>query len=186
MTILESARQTVASMSYQWYRPATYLVFVPGLSLLIQKIQMRAMLPLMPANFSLQKQNQELIRTADSQARKFITVCKWHLVGSLLQILMVRRTAMKIQRFRLPILVMGAIATFELLDTAYKAFKIRVTIFDFDKDKHLTGVTYNTTIFNLLYTSLLMKQIALTRKKIFGVPCFPSCIRGKSFLPPLS
>lgn len=119
-------------MSYRWDCPATYLVFVPGLSLLIQKIQMKAVLPLPP----FPKLNEaatfiEGSKRLDLASRKFINICKWHLRGSFVQAFILLSLANKTKKIALPILAIGISIFYELLDTTHKALKNKPAIYEF-------------------------------------------------------
>ncbi len=119
---LLNIRQDLAAIDYDGTKLQTYLVFVPGLSLIIQKIQMANTLPL---NNNLTTQNAAQI---DAQSRKFANICKWHLRGAMIQMI---ATVIAVKVFAAPIfLVLTLLAMYELADTYIKSQK-SVTFFDF-------------------------------------------------------
>jgi hypothetical protein len=102
---------------------------VPGLSLLIQKIQLSNLLP-------LGDYNSNKFIEADLGARKFVKLCKWHLRGSMIQILI---CVISKEVFEKPVfLLLGAIATFELVFTLWQASR-EITIRKFHQDGYYTS-----------------------------------------------
>lgn len=61
---LSSIKQKLENIDYAWTKPQTYLVLVPGLSLVIQKIQLANTLPLM------NDVNQQNVAQADAKSKK--------------------------------------------------------------------------------------------------------------------
>jgi hypothetical protein len=115
----------MVSMTYNWSNPTTYLVFVPIVSLIVQKFQL---IPVSPHGHCTPV-------IADQKARTFLKVCKWHLRGSLVQTLFFIATAIKINRLPFPLLVLGLFSTFEHLNTAYIAINNPVVIYKFFPDE---------------------------------------------------
>lgn len=105
----------LSAVTYEGDQLDTYLVFIPGVSLLLQKIQMANLLPL-PQNVS-----QGNIQEVNEQNRKFSLLCKWHLRGSLTQ-LVVSAAAIKIFAANF-FLLFAAAAFYELMDTSYHALQ---------------------------------------------------------------
>jgi hypothetical protein len=67
--------QNLEKIDYAWTKPQTYLVLVPGLSLIVQKIQLASALPL------TNPVTQENVEQANAKSMKFAKICKWHLRG---------------------------------------------------------------------------------------------------------
>lgn len=111
MTI-PNIRQNLENIDYDRKNPKTYLVFVPGLSLVIQKIQMAKVLPLP----EFQANNK-----CEFKHNKFFDICKWHLRGSAVQC---AALSIAIKTLALPIFsYITLVSLFELGDTAIKALK---------------------------------------------------------------
>lgn len=116
-------RQQLADIDYAWTKPQTYLVFIPGLSLMIQKIQFANTLPL------ITNVTQHNVVQADAKSRKFANICKWHLRGSLIQII---ATILAVKTFAVPLFsTLAIIATYELIDTFIRSLKNSVTFYEF-------------------------------------------------------
>lgn len=132
-------RQGLENIDYAWTEPKTYLVFVPGLSLLIQKIQLANTLPL------IQSVTQENVIQADLESRKFANICKWHLRGSMIQIIVgsiLITSAIAIQMFTIPLFsLLTILATYEMVDTFVKGFKNSVTFYEFYPNGNIKSAT---------------------------------------------
>lgn len=103
-------------IDYGWQKPEIYMVFVPGLSLVIQKMQMAKVLPLTP-----NKERNSSDVAANDKAKKFIDICKWHLRGSITQVL-VCTVAVKV--FALPVFsLIALVSLYEMSDTFARAYK---------------------------------------------------------------
>lgn len=110
-------RQNLENIDYAWTKPQTYLVLVPGLSLIIQKIQLANTLPLIDNV------------TEQAKSRKFANICKWHLRGSMIQI---TASIIAIKVFAVPLFSLLAIlATYELVDTLMKSLRNSITLYEF-------------------------------------------------------
>jgi hypothetical protein len=136
--ILSVIKQNLKNIDYAWDNPQTYLVFVPGLSLAIQKIQIATVLPLKTENLfkSLQKhwkpeckENLTLLMQENNErSKKFAAICKWHLTGSLVQMLV---SAVAVKFFAAPLLsIFLMISAYELGDTFVKALTNQMTIIE--------------------------------------------------------
>ncbi len=79
-------RQSLENIDYAWNKPQTYLVLVPGLSLIIKNIQLAEVLPLPPINNVILISPNEAIQL-EASSRKFATICKWHFGGSIIQMI---------------------------------------------------------------------------------------------------
>lgn len=125
---LSNIKQSLEKIDYAWNKPHTYLVLIPGLSLYIEKIQLAITVPLVESY--TQEERDVLI---DIHSRKFDNITKWHLRGSLIQIL-ASVAAIKILShplFRQIALVAGCLAFCEVLYTSFYRFKIPVTLYEF-------------------------------------------------------
>ena len=65
-------------MDYSWKKPASYLVLVPGMPLILQSIQFNKVLPL--TKFDIQSDTGRYQRNQD----KFLKICKWNGRGSMI------------------------------------------------------------------------------------------------------
>ena len=121
-------RQSLENIDYSWTKPQTYLVFVPGLSLLIQKIQLASTLPLIDdANVTPQNMQE-----AAAKSRKFTDICKWHLRGSMIQMIAaVIATKVFVARLFPLIAIFAALAAFEMVDTISQGIKNKPTLYEF-------------------------------------------------------
>jgi hypothetical protein len=118
---LSGIKTNMQKLDYSWSNPAAYSVVIPGLSLIVQKVQLYNLLPMMtdvkPHNFI----------KADMQARQFMKVCDWHMAGSMVQII---ATAFLVNYFAIPMLALIAVpAVYEFLDTAIKRLRNRIVIY---------------------------------------------------------
>ena len=138
-------RQSIESIDYAWTKPQTYLVFVPGLSLLIQKIQFANILPLtkyvqllpLPNNAEFPQPTPD----EDAKTRHFINICKWHLRGSLVQI---AASTIAIKTLALPIFsLLAIVAGFEMVDTFIKIVRNPATVYEFHPNGAVKTVISN-------------------------------------------
>lgn len=128
----ENIRNKLVKIEYGKSNPSTYMVFIPVLSLIVQKIQMAHLLPLKNA------QNQGSYSQQNSISLKLINVCKWHLRGSMVQTVACI-VASKI--YKLPIFsIIGILAMYEILDTGFKALTNKVSVYKLSPDGVLQGV----------------------------------------------
>ena len=126
-------RQSLEKIDYAWTKPQTYLVLVPGLSLIIQKIQLANTLPLIN-DVTLEGMSQ-----ADAKSRKFANICKWHLRGSMIQI---AASVIAIKIFAVPLFSLLAIlATYELVDTLIKSLRNSITLYEFHPNGRVKSIT---------------------------------------------
>ena len=126
-------RQSLESIDYAWFKPQTYLVLVPGLSLIIQKVQLANTLPL------INNVTQQNVAQADAKSRKFGNICKWHLRGSMIQI---AASVIAIKVFAVPLFSLLAIlATYELVDTLIKSLRNSITLYEFHPNGTIKSMT---------------------------------------------
>lgn len=111
---MSNITQFLGNIDYDWKKPQTYLVMVPALSFLIEKIQLAKVLPLPADN--------------DQKNRQFAKICAWHLRGSLVQ-LTACIVAKQVFHVSSPILsAIYLVSSAEALYTALKALTNRCTI----------------------------------------------------------
>ena len=77
---LASIRQSIENIDYAWNKPQTYLVLVPVLSLLIQKVQIAALKLFIP-----RPQTPHDATTQLAKLDKFKKITVWHIAGSCVQ-----------------------------------------------------------------------------------------------------
>jgi hypothetical protein len=134
-----SIRKKIENIDYGWTKPQTYLILVPGLSILIQKIQIASTLPLPPS--------AETSPEAIAKSRKFADICKWHLRGSLAQMVVL---AITVNCLAIPFLsLLMLLPIYELVDITLKSLKNRVTITDLDPTTGRPKNMYNATAFTI-------------------------------------
>jgi hypothetical protein len=135
---LSNIKQDLASIDYSWKKPQTYLVFVPGLSIVIQKIQFANVLPL------IQDMTSENLPEAAAKAERFLDICTWHGRGSLVQltasILAVNFLSSSI------FLLIALLPLYELANTFFKAFTNPVTLFEFHQNGTVKSMTKQTAL----------------------------------------
>ena len=117
--------QNLKNIDYAWTKPQAYVVFIPGLSLLVQKIQLASVLPL-----SQDAITPENAARMDVESRRFANICKWHLRGSMAQ-LMIAAIASKILLVSPFSLFLVSLTTYEMLDTLVKSIKNPICLFKF-------------------------------------------------------
>lgn len=123
-------RQRLENIDYSPRSLSTYLVFVPGLSHLIQKVQLAKTLPLPPININFDPVQHE-------KSTRLANICKWSLRGSMTQSLI---CTIAFAIFQSPIFaLLGLLALFEMFDTMGIAFKNTVTEYQFDEEGVYTG-----------------------------------------------
>lgn len=138
---LSSIGQYLQNIDYSWTKPKTYLVIVPGISLIIQKIQLANILPLISEILEKHPTMQQSSIQVDGVSRKFANICKWHLRGSMIQI-MVCLIAMKI--FAAPMfLSLGILAGYEMVDTLIKSLRNTVIFYEFYPNGNVKNITYS-------------------------------------------
>jgi len=124
-------RDNVKNMDYSWKTMSTYIVLVPGLSLIVQKIQMANLLPL----------SQKLDKRADDkQCRKFANVCKWHLRGSMVQMVAVI-AAVKVLATPIFLLIACA-AAYECADILIKSLHNKIRLYEFHANGSLKRMEF--------------------------------------------
>lgn len=132
---LSSIRQSIESINYSWTNPLTSLVLIPGVSLLINRVQLAKVVPmLMTAKHSIQEEA--------AASNKFLNICKWHFRGSAIQTV-VCFVAFKIFANQL-LLLLSVFALMEFAGTAATALKHRITLVELDAQgnvKKLTNVS---------------------------------------------
>lgn len=122
-----NVRNKIESIDYDWTKLHTYAVFIPGLSLLIQKIQLANLLPFEPP--SLKDVSLENVAMLSTKQNRFIAICRWHYIGSITQCI---SCIIAVQFFVHPLFsLIAACACYELGDTTVNGLKNSVTLFDF-------------------------------------------------------
>lgn len=125
------------NIDYASTKPQTYLVLVPGLSLIIQKIQLANTLPLPVIGNEMLMQPQAT--QLDASSRKFANICKWHLRGSMIQIV---ASVIAVKAFAAPLFSLLAIlATYELVDTLIKSLRNSITLYEFYPNGNVKSMT---------------------------------------------
>jgi len=118
-------KQSLERIDYAWFKPQIYLVLVPGLSLIIQKVQLANTLPLLITEATTQSNVAQVY----AKSRQFANICKWHLAGSLVQIAV---SIIAIVAFATPLfLLLGILATCELAYTLINSIRNRVILYEF-------------------------------------------------------
>lgn len=116
---LTSIKNSLENIDYSLKDPKTYLIFVPGLSLMIQKIQVDKILPI---EDSLTPQEKDI------RGRQFLNICKWSLRSSLFQLVAV---AAAVNLFANPLFgLMSLLVCYQLGYTAYLS-RTNVTCYEF-------------------------------------------------------
>jgi hypothetical protein len=110
---------SLANIDSRWSEPKTYLLLVPGLSLLIHRIDLvNTLLLTTPTLDNLSEANQN--------SERFANCCKWHLRGSLTQIA-IASLAMVV--FKTPSCgILGLVGIFEVANTVFQGVKNPLTI----------------------------------------------------------
>lgn len=134
--ILSKLTQSIQSIDYDWKKPQTYLVFIPGLSLLIQKVQMAHILPL-----SNEEVTGENAARLNAQTKRFVQICKWHYGGSMTQ-LIIAIIASKILLASpfAPFFVL--LTTYEFLDTWIKGLRNGIHVTEFYPDGRVKRLVF--------------------------------------------
>lgn len=82
--------------------------------------------------------NKMLLKLMQNQ-KKFANICKWHLRGSMIQII---ASIIAIKLFAAPIFALLAIfATYELVDTLIKSIKNSITLYEFHSNGAIKSMT---------------------------------------------
>jgi hypothetical protein len=128
---LSRLRQSLQDIDYSWDKPKTYLVFIPGLSLLIQKIQLANTLPLTNTlNVTVQNHLQ-----VNEQSRRFMNICKWHFRGSVIQIIV---SVIARKFFDSSFLsIITVVASYELGNIVFENYKNSVSFHEYDQNGRL-------------------------------------------------
>jgi hypothetical protein len=133
---LTSIKNNLESIDYSLKDPKTYLIFVPGLSLVIQKIQVDKILPI---DDSLTFQEKDI------RGRQFLTICKWSLRSSLFQLVAV---AAAVNLFANPLFgLMEIFVCYQLGYTAYLS-RTNVTCYEFYPNGNVKSLS-SSWAFNL-------------------------------------
>lgn len=83
MVNLQTIRQSIIKIDYGFNNPKSLLVLCPGVSLICQKIQMGALIETLENRYHKPHKIEEIC-TSD-EFYKIRKICKWHLLGSLIQ-----------------------------------------------------------------------------------------------------
>jgi hypothetical protein len=130
---LTNIKNYVCDKEYAWNEPHTYLLLVPGVSLVLQKMQFSEALPL-----TFNKMQHQYPLTTNNESRKFANICKWHLRGSMTQLII---CIIAVKAFSLPLFSLLAIlATYEMVDTLYKGLANRITLYEFNEDRSIKSL----------------------------------------------
>lgn len=131
-------KQSLESIDYAWFKPQTYFVLIPVLSLIIRKIQLANILPL---NLPVTPQNIDQI---NAKSRRFANICKWHLRGSMIQM---AASIIAIKVFAAPLFSLLALpAIYELVDILIKSHRNSIAIYELEENgaiKMRSRSTYN-------------------------------------------
>ena len=107
---ISNIRQNIENIEYAWNKPASYLVLVPGLSLLIQKIQ-----------FANYKEGHP-----PEVESKFFNICRWHVRGALVKV------AIAVGLLAAPLFsLLVVLSIFEGVYAFSHAFIIRVKVLEY-------------------------------------------------------
>lgn len=111
-----SIRQSIEAIDYSWTNPQTCMVLIPGLSLLIQKVQMAKAIPML--HNAMQSGHGKV-----PAVNKFLNICIWHLKGSAVQAAI---CSVAYQIFKNKLLLLFSLAALlELADTVVRAYQQR-------------------------------------------------------------
>jgi hypothetical protein len=79
--MFDAAREKIANLEYSWKNPAAYVVFVPGISLIVEKIKLADLkIPSFDSNKTIQD-----VTGFEEENKKLISLFRGHLIGSLSQ-----------------------------------------------------------------------------------------------------
>lgn len=125
MNFFLNFKRNLEHIDYMWTKPQTYLVFVPGLSLIIQDIQLSCTLPL------IKKVTSQNVDQANAKARKFSQICKWHLGGSIVQL---SASIIAVKTFAVLFFsITYLLASYELINTVLICLKNSIVYYEFDR-----------------------------------------------------
>jgi hypothetical protein len=135
---LSSLRKNLENFDYRGNSLKTYLVFVPVLSLIIQKIQLANILPL-PSILNFDERTQQEWVQINSRSRKFALICKWHFGVSVIQaiaaaVLAITKVAPLVS------ILLGLTAAYAMGSILVKAFKNTTAICEFHSDGSFKAV----------------------------------------------
>ncbi len=88
--VFSRIQQSINNIDYAWNKPQSYLALIPGISLLIQKIQLAKILPLInnmhPPKIDDSSQEKGISKD-EGIVRKYSNLSKWHVRGSLISLI---------------------------------------------------------------------------------------------------
>jgi hypothetical protein len=132
-------KQKIENIEYSWKNPQMLLVLIPGVSLVIQKIQLTNVLPLM------NNPTQQNVAQANVQTRKFLNVCKWHLGGAIIQAIVTATALASISTINtFAILLLSSLtllAVSQMIYTIIKDIKNPATIYEFNPNGTVKKMT---------------------------------------------
>lgn len=134
--VFSSVTQSLRNIDYDWTKPQTYFVFIPGLSLLVQKIQLASALPL--SNDPITPENAVRL---DAESRKFANICKWHLRGSMTQLAIAAIVAKTLLTVPFSLFFVSLTA-YEMLDTLITSLRNRIQLFEFYPNGNIKSITF--------------------------------------------
>lgn len=141
---IHSIREKLENIDYGWSKPQSYLIFVPGLSLLIQKVQLAQILPLREEDDVTAENHFQV----DLNTKKFVEIHKWHLRGSAIQLM---ASIMAIQACSLPIFSLIALLSMgQFVYTSILGLMTRINSYTFHPNGNIaTIVSENLSAFNM-------------------------------------
>ena len=106
------------NIDYSWTKPQTYLVLVPVISLIIQKVKFAKEFNLINSDNNKEK---------SIVSKDFANICKWHLRGSMMQMI-VAIVALVFSAVNPIFALIAIISAYEALSTVYNGFGNQVTL----------------------------------------------------------
>lgn len=137
--VLSNITQSLKNIDYDWTKPQTYFVFIPGLSLLVQKIQLASVLPLI--NDVITPENAVQL---NAESRKFANICKWHLRGSMTQLLIAAIASKVLLAAPFFSLFFLSLTIYEMLDTLITSLRNRINLVEFYPNGNIQRVTFTS------------------------------------------
>lgn len=87
---LSNITKSIGNIEYSLTSPKSYLAFIPGISLIVQKVQLNQMLPIinkMKPPIIDDRNNDKIITKEESIVRNYSNLSKWHVRGSIIDII---------------------------------------------------------------------------------------------------
>lgn len=144
--MISNIKQSIQNIEYELKNPQSYLVFVPGISLIIQKIKCAHLHELIKQSIDIISPTNTCV--SNLYTKKFIHICQWHYFGALTQqtasILAIKHLALT--TLTAPIIkVLAALTLVQFIYASYQALQ-KMTIAEYRDNGTLKNIKIQAAV----------------------------------------